>query len=83
MQWREEPAPRVAEKDLGSGERFGKHASGAEARVDLTGFVPGINPRPTARMSFSATAQTDESPSFARGFRMQLKRGARRLTVGA
>jgi len=33
------------------------HPSGAKALIDLIGFVPGINPRPTAQRSFSATCR--------------------------
>jgi len=36
------------------GENPEKHTSGAEARVHSIALVPGMNPRPTARMSFSA-----------------------------
>src|SRR5271170_4435653 len=35
----------------------GKHTSGAEAHGDSLAFVPGINPRPTARTSFSAACE--------------------------
>src|ERR1035438_1222856 len=38
-----------------------KHTSVAKATADFIGFVPGINPRPTAQMSFSAA---DESRRF-------------------
>jgi len=37
------------------GEICGKHTSTAKADNDSVGLVPGINPRPTARMSFSAS----------------------------
>jgi hypothetical protein len=33
------------------------HTSGAEARADFAGFIPGINPRPTAHTSFPAACQ--------------------------
>jgi hypothetical protein len=33
------------------------HTSGAEARVDFIGFIPGINPRPTTLMSFSGVCE--------------------------
>jgi len=47
----------VAEKGWiwdGNGE---KHTSAAEADIDSIGIVPGINPRPTARLSFSAACK--------------------------
>jgi GNAT superfamily N-acetyltransferase len=34
-----------------------KHASGAEAHADSIGFLPGINPRPTSRLNFSAAGE--------------------------
>ena len=34
-----------------------KHPSGAKALNNLIGFVPGMNPRPTARTSFSAACK--------------------------
>jgi hypothetical protein len=34
-----------------------KHTSGAKARMDFIGLMPGINPRPTARLSFSAACE--------------------------
>ena len=34
-----------------------KHPSGAKARDDSLGFIPGINPRPTAPRSFCARAK--------------------------
>jgi len=43
-----------------------KRTAGAEALIDLIGFVPGINPRPTAGTSFSAACEdqpTLEAPS--------------------
>jgi hypothetical protein len=33
-----------------------KHTSGAKAQIDSAGFMPEINPRPTARTSFSAAS---------------------------
>jgi hypothetical protein len=48
---------QAAEKGLVLGETRQKHTSGAEALVDLIGFMPGINPRPTARTSFSASCE--------------------------
>jgi len=41
-------------KEAQSSGRIGeKHTSGAEARADSAGLIPGINPWPTARASFS------------------------------
>jgi hypothetical protein len=42
----------AAEKVCFSGKMPEKHASGAKARVDSIGLMPGINPRPTARQEF-------------------------------
>src|ERR1035441_10145934 len=50
-------AKQAAEKGLISGERPEKHTSGAKAHIDSIGLIPGINPRPTARMSFSAACK--------------------------
>ena len=50
-------AKQAAEKGHISGENFEKHTSGAEAHVDFIDFMPGINPRPTARISFSAACE--------------------------
>jgi hypothetical protein len=50
-------AKQAAEKLLISPGKPEKHTSGAEAHVDFIGFMPGINPRPTARMSFSAACK--------------------------
>ena len=36
-------------------ENLEEHPSGAKAHIDFIGLVPGINPRPTARASSSAT----------------------------
>src|ERR1022692_1740846 len=47
----------AAEKGLISSEIPEKHSSGAEARIDFACVIPGINPRPTARMSFSAACK--------------------------
>jgi hypothetical protein len=33
-------------------EKPEKHTSGPKGPIDLSGFIPGINPRPTARTSF-------------------------------
>ena len=43
-----------------------EHTSGAKARFDLVGFVPGINPRPTARMSFSAACKAETRTRYER-----------------
>jgi 5-hydroxyisourate hydrolase-like protein (transthyretin family) len=45
---------QAAEKHLLSSKKSEKHTSEAKAPIDSIGFIPGINPRPTARMSFSA-----------------------------
>jgi len=45
---------QAAEKGNISGGKLEKHTSGAESRIDWIDFISGINPRPTARMSFSA-----------------------------
>jgi hypothetical protein len=50
-------AEQAAEKGRISGEKLEKHTSGAEAHIDFIGFMPGINPRPTARTSFSAACE--------------------------
>jgi hypothetical protein len=42
----------AAEKGRIPGEKLEEHTSGAEAHIDFIGFMPGINPRPTARMVF-------------------------------
>ena len=58
---------QAAQKGLISGEMLEKHTSGAEARFDSIGFIPGINPRPTARMSSSAACKTPCSLRLAYG----------------
>jgi len=50
-------AKQAAEKGLIFGEIRKKHTSGAKARIDLIGFIPGMNPRPTARTSFSTACK--------------------------
>ena len=55
MQQNKRRALQAAEKGLNPGQTDEKHTSGAKARVDSVAFVPGINPWPTARRSFSAT----------------------------
>jgi outer membrane lipoprotein carrier protein len=47
-------------------EMHEKHASGAEAPIGSCGFVPGMNPRPTARMSFSAACLAAEGTQIFR-----------------
>jgi hypothetical protein len=50
-------AKQGAEKGLFGSEMPETHTSGAEAHIHLIGFKPGINPRPTARTSFSAACK--------------------------
>jgi hypothetical protein len=50
-------AKQAAEKGQISGEKLEKHTSGAEAHIGFIGFMPGINPRPTARVSFFAACK--------------------------
>jgi hypothetical protein len=57
-------AQQAAGKGQISGEKLEKHTSGAEAHIDFIGFMPGTNPRPTARiprptvrMGFSAACK--------------------------
>jgi hypothetical protein len=51
------PARQAAEKGLSAGEFPEEQAAGAKAHVDSIGLLPGINPRPTARLSFSAACK--------------------------
>jgi outer membrane lipoprotein carrier protein len=51
-------ALQAAEKGLFWVKSGKKHTSGAKARIDSAAFVPGINPWPTARTSFSAVCAT-------------------------
>jgi hypothetical protein len=44
----------AAEKVVIVNQKREKHTSGAEALSDSIGFIPGMNPRPTAPASFSA-----------------------------
>jgi tRNA/rRNA methyltransferase len=63
-------AKEVAEKGWLSGEMPEKHTSGAKAPIDSIGFVPGIDPRPTARLSFSAACKARvDSAGFMRGLK--------------
>jgi hypothetical protein len=39
---------QAADKGLFSGRKSEKHTSVAKATADFIGFMPGINPRPTA-----------------------------------
>jgi hypothetical protein len=48
---------RGLEISPGPEPRAEKHTSGAKARIDSIGFMPGMNPRPTARRSFSAACE--------------------------
>src|ERR1035438_2079863 len=48
---------QLAEKHLLSSKKPEKHTSGAKAPINSIGFIPGINPRPTARTSFSANCK--------------------------
>jgi len=45
---------QAAEKGCILGEKPEVHTSGAKAPAALIGFMPGINPRPTARTGFFA-----------------------------
>jgi ceramide glucosyltransferase len=47
---------KASEKGLLSGEMPEKHTSEAKATVDSIGLMPGINPRPTARLSISGVS---------------------------
>ncbi|HEY1803038.1 MAG TPA: hypothetical protein VGG45_01030 [Terracidiphilus sp.] len=48
---------QLAEKVCVRGEKPQKHPSGPKGHVDIAAFEPGINPRPTARLSFSAACK--------------------------
>jgi hypothetical protein len=61
---------QAAEKGHDSGEKLENHTAGAEAHIDLIGFMPGINPRPTTRTSFSAACKAH---GFFYGFSARLK----------
>ena len=61
-------AKQAAEKLGICGEISRKHSSAAKVEADSIGFVPGMNPRPTARMSFSAACKASiDSDGFMRG----------------
>jgi hypothetical protein len=47
-------AKQAAERGLISGDSPQKHTSVAKAAADSIVFIPGMNPRPTARMRFFA-----------------------------
>ena len=47
----------AAEEGLILGESDKKHTSVAKATAFSIGFIPGINPRPTARVRFSASCK--------------------------
>jgi cell division protein FtsQ len=59
---------QIAENGQIVGEQPEKNTAGAKAPNDSTGLIPGINPRPTARASFSAAskAPADSGSSDAR-----------------
>jgi hypothetical protein len=61
-------AKQAAEKVPFSSINQEKHTSVAKATADFIGFVPGINPRPTTRTSFSAACKARDfyAPSAAR-----------------
>jgi len=50
-------AEQAAEKGLIPGEMWQKRTTGTEVSADSIGFIPGMNPRPTARVSFSAACE--------------------------
>jgi hypothetical protein len=59
-------AKQAAEKGLRSSENPEEHTSGAKAHADAIGLLPGINPRPTAQLSFSAACKAHfHFPAFA------------------
>ena len=63
-------AKQAAEKGHISGENLERHASGAEAHIDFIDFMPGINPRHTARIGFSAACKAQV---YSRPFTARLK----------
>jgi hypothetical protein len=48
---------KAAEKGRLAGQFPERHTAGAKAQVHSIGLLPGINPRPTARLSFSAACK--------------------------
>ncbi len=56
-------AKEAAETGLDQSEVSQEHASGAKARVDSASYLPGMNPRPTARTSSSAADGVHNDPS--------------------
>jgi hypothetical protein len=54
-------AEQAAEKPLIWVKCDEKHPSGAKARIDSVDLMPGMNPWPTARTSFSAACEAQES----------------------
>jgi hypothetical protein len=54
-------AKEALEKGLFSGNIGKRHTSAAKAGADSVAFVPGINPWPTARTSFSAACKAHKS----------------------
>jgi nucleotide-binding universal stress UspA family protein len=55
-------AKQAAEKGLFPKEKCEKHASGPEGHIHFMPLIPGINPRPTARRSFSAAFKATVNP---------------------
>jgi error-prone DNA polymerase len=64
----ESGALQVAEKLEIWAETDEKHTSVAKAMAHSAGFIPGINPRPTARTSFSAACLPPDDPALRIGF---------------
>jgi hypothetical protein len=48
---------QLGEKLVNSFVNSRKHTSGPEGREGIARFIPGMNPRPTARMSFSPSCE--------------------------
>ena len=55
-------AEQAAEKGLNSAEIPEKHTSGAKALISSVGLLPGINPRPTTQLGFSAAGEAGTDP---------------------
>ena len=63
-------AEQAAERGLISGDSPQNNTSVAKATADSIVFVPGMNPRPTARMSFSSDCEAHvHSAGFMRGLK--------------
>jgi methionyl-tRNA synthetase len=58
-------AKQAAEKPLIWVKCDEKHSSGAKARIDSVDLMPGMNPWPTARTSFSAACKAQADPGDA------------------